>query len=102
MQAWTDLILITVVLTNLALTGLSSLGTCVRVMALQGVLLGLVTIGVQQEELSLHVLVLVAGTVAIKGFMFPRLLQRAVREVGIRQEVEPFVGFASSLLIGTL
>ena len=102
MQAWTDLILITVVLTNLALTGLSSLGTCVRVMAFQGILLGFVTLGVQQEALSLHVLVLVAGTVTIKGLLLPRLLLRAVREAGIRQEVEPFVGFASSLVIGTL
>jgi hypothetical protein len=59
MQVWTDLVLITMVLTNLALTGLSSLGTCIRVMALQGVLLGLITIGVQREHLSLHVLVLV-------------------------------------------
>ena len=50
----------------------------------------------------MHVLVLVAGTVTIKGFVFPRLLKRAVREAGIRQEVEPFVGFASSLLLGTL
>jgi len=102
MQAWTDLVLISVVLTNLALTGLSSFGTCVRVMALQGVLLGLVTVGVQQGELSAHVVVLVVGTVAIKGFVFPRLLRRAVREAGIRQEVEPFVGFGSSLLMGTL
>lgn len=102
MPAWTDLVLISVVLTNLALTGLSSLGTCVRVMALQGVLLGLVTVGVQRGDVSLHLLVLVVGTVTIKGFVFPRLLQRAVRAAGIRQEVEPFVGFASSLLLGTL
>jgi hydrogenase-4 component E len=103
MQPWTDLVLILVVLTNLAVTGLSSLGTCVRVMALQGVLLGLVTVGVQQHgEISIHMLALVVGTVAIKGFVFPKLLRRAVREAGIRQEVEPFLGFAPSLLLGTL
>lgn len=102
MQAWTDLILILVILTNLALAGLSSFGTCVRVLAFQGVLLGLVTVGVQRGDLSLHTLVLVAGTVAIKGLVFPRLLLRAVREAGVRHEVEPFIGFATSLLIGTL
>src|SRR5512146_617027 len=98
MQAWTDLILILLVLTNLALTGLSSLGTCIRVMALQGMVLGLVTIGAHHEELSVHTLVLVAGTVAIKGFVFPRLLLRGLREAGTRREVEPFIGFAPSLL----
>ncbi|HPP28146.1 MAG TPA: hypothetical protein PLV57_16655 [Phycisphaerae bacterium] len=102
MQAWTDLILIAIVLTNLALSGLGSLGTCIHVMALQGVLLGLVTVGVQQGAVSLHGLVLVTGTVVIKGFVFPKLLRRAIREANIRQEVEPFVGFSSSLLIGTL
>jgi hydrogenase-4 component E len=102
MQAWTDLVLIGLVVTNLALSGLASLGTCVRVMALQGVLLGLVTVGVQHGELSLHTLVLVIGTVALKGFVFPKLLQRAVREAGVRREVEPFIGFAPSLLMGTL
>ncbi|MBN1490558.1 MAG: hydrogenase [Phycisphaerae bacterium] len=102
MQAWTDLVLILVILTNLALAGLSSFGTCVRVLAFQGVLLGLVTVGVQQGDLSLHTLVLVAGIVAIKGLVFPRLLLRAVREAGVRHEVEPFIGFATSLLIGTL
>ncbi len=102
MQAWTDLVLIMLVLTNLALTGLSSLDTCVRVMALQGVVLGLVTVGVQHGELSAHTLLLVGGTVAIKGFVFPRLLLRAVREAGVRREVEPLIGFAPSLLIGTL
>ncbi len=102
MSAWLEPVLIAVVLSNLALTGLSSLGTCVRVMALQGMLLGLVTAGVNREGLSAHLLVLIIGTVTIKGLLFPRLLQRSVREAGIRQEVEPFVGFAPSLILGTL
>ncbi|MBP8949993.1 MAG: hypothetical protein KBG73_14220 [Candidatus Promineofilum sp.] len=102
MQAYTDLVLITVALTNLALTGVASLGTCIRVMALQGVLLGIVTVTVQQEGVSIHTLVFVTIAVVLKGFVFPRLLLRAVREADVRREVEPFVGFTFSLLIGTL
>jgi len=102
MQAWTDLVLITVALTNLTLTGAASLGTCIRVMALQGVLLGLVTVGVQRGDVSTHTLLLVVVAVVLKGFVFPRLLLRAVREASVRREVEPLIGFTFSLLIGTL
>ena len=38
----------------------------------------------------------------IKGLVFPRLLLRGVREANVRREVEPFIGFTMSLLIGTL
>jgi len=100
--AWTDLLLILIALTNLAMTGLSSLGTCIRVMAIQGVMLGFVTIGVRHDAVSAHILILVVGVIVIKGLVFPRLLLRGVREANVRREVEPFIGFTMSLLIGTL
>ncbi|HOW73560.1 MAG TPA: hydrogenase [Phycisphaerae bacterium] len=102
MAAWTDLLLILIALTNLAMTGLSSLGTCIRVMAIQGVMLGFVTIGVRHDAVSAHILILVVGVIVIKGLVFPRLLLRGVREANVRREVEPFIGFTMSLLIGTL
>lgn len=102
MQGWMDLILIMVVLTNLALTGLSLFGTCVRVVAFQGVLLGLIAFGVNRGHMSLHALVLIACTIAVKGFVLPRLLMRAIRESGVRREVNPLIGFGTSVLIGAL
>ncbi|MBP7934614.1 MAG: hydrogenase [Phycisphaerae bacterium] len=100
--AWTDLLLILIALTNLAMTGLSSLGTCIRVMAIQGVMLGFVTVGVRHDAVSAHIVILVVGVMIIKGVVFPRLLLRGVREANVRREVEPFIGFTMSLLIGTL
>lgn len=102
MAAWTDLCLILVALTNLAMTGLSSLGTCIRVMAIQGVVLGFLTVGVRHDAVSAHIAVLVAGVMVIKGLIFPRLLLRGIREANVRREVEPFIGFTMSLLIGTM
>lgn len=102
MQMVLEVVLITVALTNLALTGLSSLGTCIRVVAFQGVLLGIVTVAAREGDVSLHALALVTGTVALKGFVFPRLLLRAIREASVRREVEPVIGFGVSLLIGAL
>jgi hydrogenase-4 component E len=41
-----------------------------------------------------------AGTVALKGFVIPNLLHRAMRAVKIDREIEPFIGFVPSLLLG--
>src|SRR5262249_53176750 len=35
-----------------------------------------------------------------KGFIIPSLLLRALRHVAVRREVEPFIGYISSLLAG--
>lgn len=70
----TDLILALVVLTNLKLLGSSRLGASIRVVAAQGVALGLLPILAHWPELSVHFALLAAGTIAIKGVVFPWLL----------------------------
>jgi len=101
-QLGIDILLILIALTNLALTTLSALGTCIRVIALQGVLLGLVAVTVERKELWLHTMVLAAVTAALKGLVFPRLLLRTIRAVNVAREVEPLIGYGLSTLAGTL
>jgi hydrogenase-4 component E len=96
----TDLILVLVVLTNLKLLGSSRLGASIRVVAAQGVMLGLLPVLAHVHELSLHFAVLAVGTVALKGVVFPWLLFRALREAEVTREVEPYVGYITSILIG--
>jgi len=43
---------------------------------------------------------LAAGTVAIKVVLIPRLLFRAIRDVSIRRDVNPLIGYGSSLFRG--
>ncbi len=93
MNTWIDLVMICLVLSNLMLVGSSRIGVCIRFVALQGVLLGLL-------PLALHHWLLATASIAIKGMAFPWLLFRAMREANVRREVEPYVGFSSSLLIG--
>lgn len=38
----------------------------------------------------------------LKGLVFPRMLQNALRTANVRHEVEPFLGFAASLLLGII
>ena len=96
----TDLILVLVVLTNLKLLASSELGASIRVVAAQGVMLGLLPVLAHVHELSLHLAALAMGTVALKGVVFPWLLFRALREAEVTREVEPYVGYITSILIG--
>jgi hydrogenase-4 component E len=96
----TDLILVLVVLTNLKLLGSSRLGASIRAVAAQGVMLGLLPVLAHVHELSLHFAVLAVGTVMLKGVVFPWLLFRALREAEVTREVEPYVGYVTSILVG--
>ena len=98
----TNLILVLVVLTNLKLLGSSRLGASIRVVAAQGMVLGLLPILAHWNELSLRFALLANGTIAIKGIVFPWLLFRAVREAEVIREIEPYVGYAASLVMGVV
>jgi len=98
----TNLILVIVVLTNLKLLGSSRLGASIRVVAAQGMVLGLLPILAHWNELSLRFGLLAVGTIAIKGVVFPWFLFRAIREAEIGREIEPYVGYAASLVTGAV
>ena len=98
----TNLILVLVVLTNLKLLGSSRVGSSIRVVAAQGVVLGLLPILGHTHELTLRFTLLAIGTIAIKGVVFPWFLFRAVREAEVTREIEPYVGYVGSLLIGAV
>jgi len=97
-----DLILILVVLTNLRLLGSSRLGASIRTMAVQGMLLGLLPVLAHAQFTPLRVAGLALGSMVLKGIVFPRLLFRALREAEVTREVEPYVGYVASLLLGVL
>ena len=100
MNPWLDTVLVLLVLTNLHLLGSSRISACIRSVAVQAVLLGLISLLAQQGGVGLRLLLLAAVSMVIKAGILPWLLRRAVREVGVRTEVEPIVGFTTSLLLG--
>ncbi len=102
MQQWLELATVLLFLSNLAMLGLSELGACVRTVAFQGILLGFITLIVRQEGLSVRLLILSVMSIGLKGFVFPFLLLRSIREAGVRREVEPFVGYVTSVVGGLL
>jgi hydrogenase-4 component E len=72
------------------------------VVALQGVLLGLLTLATREDEASLRAPLLALASNALKGIVFPWLLSRALRDAEVRREIEPLVGYGPSALAGLL
>lgn len=86
-------------LINLVVLGSSRIATIVRAVALQGVLLGALAIAAH-GEVSGRVLALAFGSAILKGWVFPVILFRALRQVAIKREVEPSLGLLPTLLLG--
>lgn len=97
-----DFLLILVLLTHLRLLASSRLGACIRTTALQGILLSLLPLLSPEHTLTARALALAAGSALLKGYLFPKLLFRALREAEVSREVEPYVGYGLSLLFGVL
>ncbi len=101
MNALLDPILVLVLLLNFVVLGASRIRTIIPVVAMQGVLLG-VMIVVAQRQVTPWILAMAAAAIVLKGVTIPRMLVHAIREVAIRREVEPIVGFVTSLLLGAV
>jgi hydrogenase-4 component E len=84
---------------NLLALGSSRLPSVIRAVAVQGMALGLLPLVLEAEFHWLVGLVAVV-TLLVKGFVIPTLLRRAMRTAHIEREIEPFIGFVPSLLLG--
>ena len=100
MSVWLDAILVLLVLTSLWLLGSSRLQACIKAVAFQGVLLGLIPLFAEWPAITLRIAVVAIASTVIKAVVLPAFLRRAVREANVRNEVDPMVGFTTSLLIG--
>jgi hydrogenase-4 component E len=94
-----DWFLVVVLLLNFVALGVSRLRAVIQAVAVQGGVLGILAL-IVHEEFGVRVVLLATATVAVKAVVIPRLLLYAMREVAVRHEVEPFVGFLPSLLLG--
>lgn len=101
MHAVIEPLLLAVILADFAVLGTSRLTACVRMVALQGTMLGLLSVAVE-VPVTAHSLVLGAGTIVVKAIVLPWFLRWAMREADVRREVEPAIGYLASLLVGAI
>lgn len=95
-----DQLLVLVLLINFISLGTSRLIFSIRAVAVQGVILGILPGLI--HPFSWHLVAITIGIITAKGFVIPQLLNRAVRSAEIKREVEPFLGYVPTLLLGAL
>jgi hydrogenase-4 component E len=101
MASLLDLAFILVVVIDFFVLASSRLGAAIRVVAIQGALLGALPLLLAPEGAPRgHYVVLAIGALAVKGMLVPYLMFRATREASIRREVDPIVGFVPSMVLG--
>lgn len=100
MDLWIDTAIVILILTNLKLVSSSRLSASIRAVTLQGILLGILPIIVGGDHVSPRVVGLSVLTVSVKGVVFPWLLLRTLKAAHVRREMEPFVGYTPSLIVG--
>lgn len=100
MESPTNMLLLLVIPINFFILGNSRLGACIRTTALQGAILALVSF--LMHPVSGHTLFLSGSALVMKGALMPWLLFRAIRQVQIRREIEPLIGYVPTLIFGTM
>lgn len=93
-----DQILVFVLLLNFAVLGTSRLSVAVRVVAFQGIALGLLPAIL--HPFTMHLTLISLGMIGVKGFIIPLLLTRAVNRLASKRESEPFLPYLPTLVIG--
>ncbi len=101
MEIGINSLIVVVILLNFLALGSSQIGIVIRLSAIQGVLLGLMPL-LMEGFGEIHMPLLTLAIISLKGFLIPSLLFKAMRDVKIRREVEPLLGFIPSMLLGAL
>lgn len=94
-------ILVVVLSLNFFVLGTSRLRSVINVSATQGFTLGVLAMLVH-EHIDWETVLVAAGAALIKGLLIPSMLQKAMRDASIRREVEPLVGYATSLVLAAI
>ncbi len=86
---------------NLLLVSSSRLMHCIKLVAAQGILLGLMPLTLPHQPGSnpWEYLLVMFLNIIIKGVLLPTLLSYTMRKTDVRRELEPLVGYSLSLLI---
>jgi hydrogenase-4 component E len=102
MQGPADALLVLVLLVGLSMLGALRLATCIRASALQAVLIAPLPWLLHPETRGVHLVVLTAVPLILKGIVVPNFLFYTLRETRVRHEVEFFLGSRAALLVAGL
>jgi hydrogenase-4 component E len=96
-----DFLIALTLISNFMLVATSRVNKAIQIVVIQGVLLGLIPLAMGLGK-YFHILLVVLAALVVKGWLIPYLLRRAIREVHIQREVDPYIGYTVSLLLCAL
>lgn len=102
MNGLIEILLLLFLLSSFLLTCSSRMLHCIRLVAFQGLLLGLLPLAVARVEQSgfgIGIVLLALINIAVKGGILPYLLRRSMQKAQVRRELEPLLGYAASSLL---
>lgn len=99
MEDLVSILSVLLILLNFRLLGTSRLAAGIQTAALQAVVLGALPILANPSISAQLIIVLVIATI-LKAGVLPLLIRRSAREASVQREVDPILGFTTSLLVG--
>lgn len=93
-----EFMMIFLTLVNLIILSTSRLSTCIKVIAFQGIILGVLPLAEGHFDIQLVIFSIIA--ISVKAILFPSMLLRTLSQLNIHREKKPYVGYGMSLLIG--
>ena len=100
MSATADALLVFVLMLNFVVLGSGRIRSLIYTVAAQGVALGVLPVLVHPAGLR-EALVSI-GAIVLKSAVIPRMLMRAMADLPVRREVQPLVGFRTSLVLSAV
>ncbi len=102
MNGLIEIMLLLFLFCSFLLTCSSRLLHCIKLVAVQGLLLGLLPLAVAkvgQSEFTASVVFLAAVNIAVKGALLPFLLRKSMLKAKVSRELEPLLGYGMSSLL---
>lgn len=99
---WLHAALALIVMTNFALLGAERHRLCIRLIAVQGVIMGVMPLLAYEGGIDLYLACMAGLFLLIKGILLPLLLRRTYLQLPVQQTPEPYVGYSACVLLGAV
>ena len=100
MNHYLAIMLVLVLVINLAILGTSRMSNLIRLAAIQGVAISVITVLAHADELSGEAWVIAGLNFAVMGVLAPWLLRRAMRAAQVEEIVDTYLGYVLSMALG--
>jgi len=99
MHTFAEFIIVFIILINLALSVTGSLSACIKLVALQGVVAGVLPLMAGHGGPQGRAVAFAAVIILLKGAVFPWLMMRARDSSGASKDVEPLISYPASIML---